>query len=67
MDDQGHILPDPVRLTLQRLETVRIPLPLFKKRGVDLKTVQSLSLSLEKKDNTHVFIDSLEIVSIVGL
>jgi hypothetical protein len=66
-DKDGNLLPDRLHLTFQRLETIRIPLPLFKTRGVDLKKVQSVSLSLEKKDNTHVFIDSLELVSIVGL
>jgi subtilisin family serine protease len=66
-DSTGKLLPDPLQLTYQRLETVRVPLSLFKKGGIDLSNVQSVSLSLEKKDNTHVFIDSLELISIVNL
>jgi hypothetical protein len=65
-DTNGNPLPN-LQLTFQRLETVRIPLSLFRKRGVDLKKVRMVGISLEQADNTHLFIDSLEIVSIHGL
>jgi hypothetical protein len=48
------------RLTFHRLDTVRIPLSLFK--GVDLHFVQRVSFDLDEKDKVHVFIDSVEAV-----
>jgi hypothetical protein len=66
-DQDGNPLPDLLQFTFQRLETVRIPLSLFRKRGLDLKKVRMVGISLEQADNTHVFIDSLEIVRIHGL
>ena len=66
-DNLENPLPALLQLTFLRLETVRIPLSLFKKRGIDLTKVRAVGISLQQTDNMHVFIDSLEIVSIVGL
>jgi hypothetical protein len=63
-DENDKLLPDLAQLTLLRLETVRIPLSLFRKRGVNLKKVGMVAFDLDKKDKTHVFIDSLELVRI---
>jgi hypothetical protein len=43
---------------------VRIPLSLFRTRGVNLKKVRMVAFDLDKQDKTHVFIDSLELVRI---
>jgi hypothetical protein len=48
------------RLTFHRLDTVRVPLSLFK--GVDLHFVQRVSFDLDEKDKIHVFLDSVEAV-----
>lgn len=48
------------RLTFHRLDTVRIPLSLFK--GVDLHFVQRVSFDLDEKDKVHVFLDAVEAV-----
>jgi hypothetical protein len=48
------------RLTFHRLDTVRIPLSLFK--GVDLHFVQRVSFDLDEKDKVHVFLDTVEAV-----
>ncbi|MGZ8822283.1 MAG: hypothetical protein ACXWX1_13305, partial [Aeromicrobium sp.] len=47
--------------TLLRMDTVRIELALFKKRGVNLQKVREVRFDVDKTDGTHVFIDSLEI------
>ncbi|KUH83210.1 MULTISPECIES: alpha/beta hydrolase [unclassified Mycobacterium] len=47
--------------TLLRMDTVRIPLALFKKRGAKLNKVRAVHFDVDKTDNTHVYIDSLEL------
>ncbi|MGZ8719343.1 MAG: hypothetical protein ACXWXY_09245, partial [Aeromicrobium sp.] len=55
-------LNSPDRLsTLLRMDTVRIDLALFKKRGVNLQKVREVRFDVDKSDDTHVYIDSLEI------
>jgi hypothetical protein len=62
-DDQNNPLPDK-RSTLLRMETVRVDLSLFKKKGIDLKKISDVGFYIDKADNTHIFIDSLELVKL---
>jgi hypothetical protein len=57
LDDSGT----PKLSTLLRMDTVRIELALFKKRGVSLQKVREVRFDVDQSDNTHVYIDSLEI------
>lgn len=56
-DDSGL----PTLSTLLRMDSVRIELALFKKRGVNLQKVREVRFDVDKTDNTHLYIDSLEI------
>lgn len=57
LDDSGL----PTLSTLLRMDTVRIQLALFKKRGVNLQKVREVRFEVDKTDRTHLYIDSLEI------
>lgn len=57
LDDNGV----PTLSTLLRMDTVRIELALFTKRGVNLQRVREVRFDVDRTDNTHVYIDSLEI------
>lgn len=50
--------------TLLRMETIRIDLSYFKKRGVSLTKIREIRFDVDKTDKTHLFLDSVELATL---